>query len=114
MLLFSNDSKHTQFFVTDRFVSNIYLKLRRSCQLPDFSLRSQTFFFPADFPTTFLYMPKTTTFSHLITKQPASTLEFQYFVLYFAKQFSVSPDKNGKSAPASLAPPVPGQAYGRH
>ena len=76
MLLFSNDSKHIQFFVTDRFVSDIYLKLRQGRQLPDFSLRSQTFCFTADF----LYAcPISVTFSHSITKQPASTLEFQYF-----------------------------------
>ena len=48
-------------------------------QLPDFSLRSQTIFPAADFPRTFLYMPKTMTCSRSITKQPASTLELQYF-----------------------------------
>ena len=51
-----------------------------SCQLPDFSLRSQTFCYTADFSTTyFLYMPKTMTSLHSITKQPALTLEFHYF-----------------------------------
>ena len=37
----------------------------QGCQLPDFSLRSQTFCYTADFSTTFLYMLKTNTFLHI-------------------------------------------------
>ena len=54
-------------------------------QLPDFSLRS--FLYTADFPRIFLYMPKTMTFSHSFTKQPASTLEFQYFSFILQMNF---------------------------
>ena len=43
------------------------------CQLPDFSLRSQTFCYTADISTTFLYMLKTKTFLHILTKPTAST-----------------------------------------
>ena len=50
-------------------------------------------------------------FAHLITKPPASTLEFKNFDSILQK-ISVIPNKNGKSASTQLAPPVPGQAYG--
>ena len=51
-----------------------------------------------------------TSFAHPITKPPASTLELKNFDSILRKNF-VTPDKNGKSAPTPLAPPVPGQAY---
>ena len=37
----------------------------QDCQLPDFSLRSQTFCYTADFLLLFLYMLKTKTFLHI-------------------------------------------------
>ena len=56
-------------------------------------------------------MLKTKTFfAHLITKPPASTLEFKKFGFILQKN-SVTPDKNGKNALTQLAPPMPGQAY---
>ena len=49
-------------------------------QLPDFSLRSQTFCYTTDFSTTFLYMLKTKTlFAHSMTKPQANILEFKNF-----------------------------------
>ena len=56
-------------------------------------------------------MPKTITFSHFITKQPASTLEFQYFYSILQMNFCEPRKKNRKSTFSSLAPPVSGQAY---
>ena len=50
-------------------------------------------------------------FAHLITKPPASTLEFKNFYSILQKKI-VTLNKNGKSAFTQLAPPVPGQAYG--
>ena len=38
------------------------MDLNQGLQLPDFSLRSQTFCYTADFSTTFLYILKTKTF----------------------------------------------------
>ena len=59
---------------------------KQGCQLPDFSLRSQTFCYTADFSTTFLYMLQTKTFfAHPITKPPASTLEFNILTLFCKK-----------------------------
>ena len=81
------------------------------CQLPDFSLRSQTSCYLADFSTTFLYLPKTKTFfSHPITKPPASTLKLKNFD-FILQKLSVTPDKIGESTPTQLVPSVPGQAY---
>ena len=37
----------------------------QGCQLPDFSLRSQTFCYITDFATTFFYMLETKTFLHI-------------------------------------------------
>ena len=55
-------------------------------------------------------MLKTKTFfAHLITKPPASTLEFKKFGFILQKNY-VTPDKNGKSAPTQLAPPVSGRS----
>ena len=86
--------------------------LRQGCQLPDFSLRSQTFRYTADFSTNFLYMLKTKTFfAHPITQPPASALKFKNFDFILQKN-SVISDKNGKRAPTQLASPVPRQAYG--
>ena len=94
--------------------TKLYINYRdlQGFQLPDFSLRFQTFCHTADFSTTFLYMLKTKTFfAYLITKPPASTLEFNNFDFVLQKIF-VTSDENGKRAPTQLAPPVPGQAYG--
>ena len=85
-------------------MANNYIQ---GCQLPDFSLRSQTFCY-----TTSLYTLKTKTFfAHLITKPQTSTLKFENFDSILQK-VSVTSDKNGKSVPTQLAPSVPGQAYG--
>ena len=92
------------------------IRLTQGCQLPDFSLRSQTFYYTADFSATFLYMLKTETFfAHTITK----CLNQEFFCKSHHKTTSkqkkfcdLTPDKNWKSAPTQLAPPVPGQAYG--
>ena len=55
-------------------------------------------------------MPKTMTFSHLIIKQPASALEFQYF--YCISQINFCEPRQKRDERLSpLAPPVPGQAY---
>ena len=57
-------------------------------------------------------MLKTKTFfAHPITKPSASTQEFKNFDSILQK-LSVIPNKNGKSAPTQLAPPMPGQAHG--
>ena len=56
-------------------------------------------------------MLKTETFFvHPITKSPASALELNDFD-YILQKNSMILDKNGKSAPTQLDPPVPGQAY---
>ena len=52
----------------------------QGCQLPGFSLRSQAIFYTADF---LIILSKTTTVSHSLTKQPASTLESQFFYSIF-------------------------------
>ena len=75
------------------FSEKVLTNLEQGCQLPDFSLRSQTFFILQTFPRHFLYMPKTITFSHFITKQPASTLEFQYFYSILQMNFYKSRQK---------------------
>ena len=87
-------------------------------QHPDFSLRSQTFCYTADFSATLLYMLKTnTSFAHPITKPPASTLEFKNFD---SKRFLWLQTKTGNIAPTRLAPPAPGRpmacgnAYVKH
>ena len=70
----------------------VFICIEQSCQLPDFSLRSQTFCHTADFSTTFLYMLKTKTFfAHPITKPPASTLEFKNFDFILRKNFVTLP-----------------------
>ena len=56
-------------------------------------------------------MPKTTTFSHPITKRRSRTLEFQYFCFVLQKN-SVGLNKNGKSVSSPLSFPAPGQAFG--
>ena len=84
----------------------------QGCQIPDFSLRSQTFYYTADFFITFfIYTQNQDFFAHPITKPPASTLAFKNFDSILQRN-SVISDKNGKSIPTQLAPPVPGQAYG--
>ena len=88
------------------------------CQLPDFSLRSQTFCYTADISTTFLYMLKTKTFLHILTKPTASTQNSKLLTL-FCKKISVTSDKNGKSAPPSWTlclgrPMACGNAYVKH
>ena len=70
--------------------------MAQNCQLPDLSMRSQTFCYTADFLTNFfLYMPKTINCSHFIPKQPASTLEFQYF--YSNLQYLWAQTKMGRA-----------------
>ena len=75
--------------------------IKQGYQLSDFSLRSQTFYYTADFSTTFyiysIYL-KPRLFAHPVTKPPASTLEFKNFDSML-KKVSVIPDKKGKSAP---------------
>ena len=84
--------------------------LNQGRQLPDFSLKSPTFCYTAEFTTTFLYMLKTNIFfAHSITKPPANILEFKNLDSILQK-ISVTPDKSGKSALTQLALPVPGQA----
>ena len=51
-------------------------------------------------------------FANPIIKPPASTLEFKNFDSILQKKTFVTPNKNERSAPTQLAPPVPGQAYG--
>ena len=66
-------------------------------------------------------MPKTMTFSSPVTKQPASTLvRIPVFLLYFAKDISVSTDKTGRM-PFSLwhlqclgSPMTCGNVYFKH
>ena len=54
-----------------------------------------------------------TLFAYLITKTPASTLEFKNFDSILQKHsVTVILTKMGKAPPTQLAPPVPGQAYG--
>ena len=90
----------------------------------DFSLRSQTFCFTADFFTTFYICLKPRLFAHPITKCLKPRLfstshhkiiskhpRIQESWLYFAKKNFEMSDKNGKSAFTQLALPVPGQAY---
>ena len=60
------------------------------------------------FCTPYHKVPKTQDFfAHLITKPLTSTLKFKTFDFVLQKN-SVISDKNGKSAPTQLAPPVPG------
>ena len=69
----------------------------QGCQLPDFSLRSQTFCYIGDFSTTFLYLLKNQDFfAYPITKPPASTLKLKKIRLYFAKTFCDPRQKLGK------------------
>ena len=94
------------------YLEQMLCRSTQGCQLLDFSLRSQTFCYTADFFTTLLYMLKTETFLHIpLQKIPASTLEFKHVDSILPKNFAPL-DKNGKSAPTQLAPTVPGQAYG--
>ena len=60
----------------------------QGCQLPDFSLRSQTFCYTADFSATFFYIclkPRLFGTSHY--KTTSKHLKIQEFLLYFAKKF---------------------------
>ena len=57
------------------------------CQLPDFSQRSQTVCYTADFSTTFLYILKTKTFCTSHHKTISEHPRIQEFLLYFAKNF---------------------------
>ena len=74
-------------------------------QLPDFSLRSQTFCYTADFSTTFYIFLKPRLFAHSIIKPLASTLKFKNFDSHL-QNISVAPNKSGKSGPTKLVPPV--------
>ena len=66
---------------------NYFGKQNRGCQLPDFSLRSPTFCYTADFSTTFLYMLKTKTFCASHHKTTSKHPRIQKFWIYFAKNF---------------------------
>ena len=78
-------------------VHHIRIFYIQGCQLPDFSLRSQTFCYTADFSTTFLYMLKTKTFfAHCITKPPVSTLDFKNFHSILQKKIIDFQTKTGK------------------
>ena len=90
-----------------------------SCyQLLNFSLRSQTFCYTADFSTTFFYIyvkPRLvcTSYHKTTSKHP----RIQEFWLYFAKKISKTSDRNRKSSPTQLTPSVPmacGNAYVKH
>ena len=65
----------------------------------EFSLRSQTFCYTADFSTTFLYLLKTKTFCISHHKTTSKHPRIQEFWLYFAKKIVIL-EKNGK-APSS-------------
>ena len=80
----------------------------QGCQLPDFSLRYQTFSYIADFFTTFLYLLKTKKFLPIPSQNHQQALKNLDFIL---QKLSVTPDKNWESTHTQLAP-VPGQAYG--
>ena len=59
-------TNHMTFFQCYMEVIGLKFSIpQHGCQLPDFSLRSQTFCYTADFSTTFLYMLKTKTFLHI-------------------------------------------------
>ena len=60
---------------------------QQGCQLPDLSLRNQTFCYIAEF-STFLFMLKTKTFLHIPSPQK--------FWLYFAKDYCDSRQKREK------------------
>ena len=81
----------------------------QGCQLPDFSLRTQIFCYTVDFPMTFLYEFKTTTYfaSHHKTTSKHPRIPVFYFIL---QNILLAQTKKGKSASLPLAPPVPGQA----
>ena len=84
----------------------------QGCQLPDFSLRSQTFCYIADFSTTFyIFAENQDFFAYPITKPQASTLKLKNLD-FILQKLSVTLDKNWESVPTQLVPPVPGQAYG--
>ena len=55
----------------------------QGCQLPDFSLRTQIFCYTVDFPMTFLYELKTTTYfaSHHKTTSKHPRIPVFYFIL---------------------------------
>ena len=94
------------------YLEQMLCRSTQGCQLLDFSLRSQTFCYTADFFTTFLYMLKTETFLHIPSQKIlASTLELKNFDSILPKN-SAPLDKNGKSAPTQLAPTVSGHTYG--
>ena len=71
-----------------------YISSRYCCELPVFSLRSQTFCYAAEFSTTFLYMLKTKTFLH--HKANSEHPKIQEFELYFVKNFCNSRKKRTK------------------
>ena len=52
-------------------VSNVVQEpFKQGWQLSDFNLRSQTFYYTADFSTTLLYMLETKTFLHIPLQNP--------------------------------------------
>ena len=77
MILYLSSISFLQLATLKNLHCNYFGKQNRGCQLPDFSLRSPTFCYTADFFTTvFIYVKKPRLFLH---KPLASTLEFKNF-----------------------------------
>ena len=87
---FFDQKKFEKYFTTRKqkvlcFSKLIYVML--GCQLPDFSLRSQTFCYTADFSTTFYICLKPRLFWTSHHKTTSKHHRIQEFGLYFAKFF---------------------------
>ena len=90
------------------------MRCLQGCQFPDFSLRSRTFCYTAQFSATFSHMLfYQDFFSHSTTKPPASTLEFKNFDSILEKNFcdfrqkrEKRPHPAGSRSWASLWPAV--------
>ena len=59
----------------------------------------------------FIFAENQNFFAYPITKPPASALKLENLD-FILQKLSVTPDKNWKSAPTQLVPPVLGHAYG--
>ena len=70
---------------------------KQGCQLPDFSLRSQTFFLYCRLFSYFFIYLETKTFLHIPSQNhPASTLKFKNFDFILQKKFCDFRQKRGK------------------